>query len=239
MSNLDILTSQNVSVQYEVAGVGNRILAFLIDFALFVVWALVILAVLSSINDDISKSIVYILMYLPVIFYYLIFEIFFNGQSIGKIALKIRVMKLDGTTPSVSAYLLRWAFILVDFMIGFGCLAVILISFTKNSQRLGDIVAGTTVVKLKKRTSLTELVPVQQNTEYVPVFSEVVALNDQDIQLLKKVLYKRMSTYDPELTLKMADYIKQKTGIQTKLSDFDLLHTVLKDYEYYALMQEA
>jgi len=239
MSNLDILTSQNVSVQYEVAGVGNRILAFLIDFALYFVWALVVLSVISFINDDISRSIVYILMYLPVIFYYLIFEIFFNGQSIGKMALKIRVMKLDGTTPSVSSYLLRWVFILVDFMMSLGSLAVILISFTRNSQRLGDIVAGTTVVKLKKRTSLTELVPVQQNMEYVPVYSEVVVLNDQDIQLLKKVLYKRMNTYDPELTLKMADYIKQKTGIQTKLPDFEFLHTVLKDYEYYALMQEA
>lgn len=239
MSNLDILTSQNVSVQYEVAGVGNRILAFLIDFALYFVWALVVLSVISFINDDISRSIVYILMYLPVIFYYLIFEIFFNGQSIGKMALKIRVMKLDGTTPSVSSYLLRWAFILVDFMMSLGSLAVILISFTRNSQRLGDIVAGTTVVKLKKRTSLTELVPVQQNMEYVPVYSEVVVLNDQDIQLLKKVLYKRMNTYDPELTLKMTDYIKQKTGIQTKLPDFEFLHTVLKDYEYYALMQEA
>lgn len=238
MSSFDILTSQNVSVNYDVAGVGNRIAATVIDYFFTGVWVMLI-SILVQVNLQITNPFILVLLYSPVVFYQLLMEIFFNGQSAGKMLMKIRVMKTDGTSPSVTAYLLRWMFRLVDITFSMGSIAVIMIAFTEKAQRLGDLTAGTTVIRLKAKTQLRELVPVKRDDNYVPVYSEVVALNDQDIRLLKKVLFKHTDAWDPQLAQKMAAHVKKVTGISTDLADMQFLKTVLADYEFYALQEKS
>ena len=238
MSNFDILTSQNVSVKYNVAGVGNRIAATAIDYAFVGIWIL-FLSVIVQLYLKVTNPFVLVVLYSPVVFYQLLMEIFFNGQSAGKMMMKIRVMKTDGSAPSVVAYLLRWMFRLIDITFSMGSIAVLLIAFTDKAQRLGDLTAGTTVIRLNSKTKLNELVQVTKDENYLPVYSEVVALNDQDISLLKKVLYKRAETKDPLLAEKMAIHIKKVTGINTELDDSKFLKTVLADYEFYALQDKS
>jgi hypothetical protein len=120
-----------------------------------------------------------------------------------------------------------------------GSIAVTTIAFTKKSQRVGDLAAGTTVIRLKERTSLKELVPVKKDENYQPVFSEVVTLTDQDIQLLKKVLYKQRHRWDVQLGDQMAVHIKKVTGISSDMNDKQLLETVLKDFEFFALQEKS
>jgi uncharacterized RDD family membrane protein YckC len=230
MPDFDILTSQNVSVKYDVAGVGNRIVALAIDFVLYAIW-LLIFTVIQSFMSSTGKIMVMVFYSLPIAFYHPVMEIFFNGQSVGKMMMKIRVMKTDGTTPSVSSYLLRWVFRLIDISFSMGSIAVTTIAFTKKSQRVGDLAAGT--------TSLKELVPVKKDENYQPVFSEVVTLNDQDIQLLKKVLYKQRHRWDVQLGDQMAVHIKKVTGISSDMNDKQLLETVLKDFEFFALQEKS
>lgn len=238
MPNFDILTSQNVSVKYDTAGVGNRIAALAIDYAFFTIW-LLFFTVLVKNGFNSGNIFPFIFFFLPIIVYHPVMEIFFNGQSVGKMMMKIRVMKTDGSTPSVTSYLLRWIFRLVDISISMGSIAITTIAFTQKSQRVGDIAAGTTVIWLKERTTLNELVPVSSDENYQPVFSEVVALSDQEIQLLKKVLYKQSRNWDLQLGANMATHIKKVTGINSELDDMKLLKTVLKDYEYYALQEKS
>jgi uncharacterized RDD family membrane protein YckC len=238
MSNFDILTSQNVSVKYNVAGVGNRIAAAAIDYFLVGIWSLMIATLIID-KIGVANPFVLVLLYSPVIVYQLLMEIFFNGQSAGKMMMKIRVMKTDGSKPSVIAYLLRWMFRLVDITFSMGSVAVVTIAFTEKAQRLGDLAAGTTVIRLSNKTKLGELVQVSKDENYKPSFSEVVALNDQDISLLKKVLYKSSGTKDPWLTDKMAAHIKKVTGINSDMEDIRFLKTILADYEFYALQDKS
>lgn len=238
MSNFDILTSQNVSVKYDVAGVGNRIAASAIDYIFIGIWALLISTIVQT-NFYVTNPFALFLLYSPIIFYQLLMEIFFNGQSAGKMMMKIRVMKTDGSSPSIVAYLLRWMFRLVDITFSMGSLAVVMIAFTEKAQRLGDLTAGTTVIRLKAKTKLGELVPVSKDVNYQPVYSEVIALNDQDISLLKKVLYKRTESFDPLLADKMATHIRKVTGINTDMNDLQFLKTILADYEFYALQEKS
>ncbi len=238
MSDFDILTSQNVSLKYDTAGVGNRIAASAIDYVFFIIWVL-ILTILFENGFTPRNIFPFILFALPVVIYHPVMEIFFNGQSVGKMMMKIRVMKTDGSTPSVTSYLLRWIFRLVDITISGGSVAVTSVAFTNKSQRLGDLAAGTTVIRLKERTKLQELVPVSGNENYAPVFSEVVALSDLDVQLVKKVLHKRSSAWDPQLTANMTSHVKKVTGITTDMADLLFLKTVLSDYEYYALQEKS
>ena len=238
MSNFDILTSQNVSVKYNVAGVGNRIAASAIDYAFVGIW-IFFLSVVVQLNFKVTNPFVLMVMYSPVVFYQLVMEIFFNGQSAGKMMMKIRVMKIDGSAPSVVAYLLRWMFRLIDITFSMGSIAVIMIAFTDKAQRLGDLAAGTTVIRLNSKTKLDELVQVTKNENYQPVFSEVVALTDQDISLVKKVLYKSAETKDFLLADKMAMHIKKVTGINSEMDELKFLRTILADYEYYALQDKS
>ncbi len=238
MTNFDILTSQNVSINYNVAGVGNRIAATTIDYILIGIWALFI-SIIVQLNLKITNQYILALLYSPVVFYQLLMEIFFNGQSAGKMMIKIRVMKTDGSAPSVISYLLRWMFRLVDITFSMGSIAIIMIAFTKKAQRLGDLTAGTTVIRLKTKTKLGELVPVAKDVNYQPVYSEVVALNDQDISLVKKVLFKQTGTFNPLLAEKMAIHIRKVTGITTEMNDLQFLKTILADYEFYALQDKS
>jgi len=236
MPNFDIQTSQNVNVEYILAGLGNRIAAAAIDYSLLFAW-MILTTFIAGFSSEALGPLVF-LLYLPAIIYNLLMEVLLNGQSLGKIAMKIRVMKIDGSSPSLTSYLLRWIFRLVDIAISFGSIAVILIAFTDKAQRLGDLAAGTTVISVKPKTKLQELIPISTNEEYQPVFDEVTILSDRDINLIKKVLFKYKSTRDLNLLRKMALHVKNKSGITTDMTDIKFLVTVLRDYEYRAIHEK-
>ena len=236
MSDFDILTSQNVFVKYNVAGVGNRIAATIIDYLFIGVWIMLIAVVIQF--THIINPYILVIFYSPVVLYHLLMEIFFNGQSIGKMMMKIRVMKTDGSSPSVVAYLLRWMFRLIDITVSAGSIAIITIAFTDKAQRIGDLAAGTTVIRLGAGTKLHELVPVAKADNYVPIFTEVVSLNDQDVSLLKKVLFKNTKSLDPQLAENMAAHVKNITGISSEMENLQFLKTVLADFEFFALQEK-
>ena len=106
------ITNQNIELQLVPAGVGDRILAFVIDviilgsYGFFLVW-------LGSFTD---RGIV-IFFAVPAFFYSLLFEIFADGQSPGKKARNIRVVKINGGSPTFINYLLRWIMRPVDFLL--------------------------------------------------------------------------------------------------------------------------
>ena len=87
-----------------------------------------------------------IAIYLPAIFYHFLMELFNHGQSVGKMVMRIRVVKKDGTTPGIGDFFMRWLLQLVD--LGFSGVGALVILISKNSQRLGDLAAGTMVIQL-------------------------------------------------------------------------------------------
>src|ERR1700743_3830347 len=119
MQTIRITTSQNIDIDYEVAGLGERILARLIDLAIFVL-ILILGSFIGSLTNlflDPGVGLIIILtIYITLfVFYDLLFEVFMNGQSIGKRIMKIKVISLDGGQPRFGQYLLRWLFRIVDF----------------------------------------------------------------------------------------------------------------------------
>src|SRR5690606_6486216 len=121
----------------------------------------------------------------PPFFYHLLCEIFMNGQSIGKRQMKIRVVKLDGSSPGIGSYLLRWILRPIDISLFSGGIAILSIAITRHNQRLGDLAAGTTVVKTDVRQDFP-VFAVEEN--YTPSFPEVVSLSDADIEVIQRVL---------------------------------------------------
>ncbi|MGI4805711.1 MAG: RDD family protein [Janthinobacterium lividum] len=242
MQTIKITTSQNIDIDYEVAGLGERIVARIIDFGIFIL-ILIALAVVSATtgHQAMKQTLVgYIVLGLYItwatclIFYDLICEVFFNGQSVGKRIMKIKVISLDGARPSFGQYLMRWLFRIVDFLVTFQLAGLISVIITKNKQRLGDLAAGTTLVTTKPRTDASVLAFAPIQSDYVPVFQEVNQLSDRDVVLIHEVIHSQ----NPVLVHQMATQIKTHISVVSSLDDLRFLETVVKDYNFLMAKME-
>ena len=235
MANTTIITGQYVQINQTSASVGERIIARLIDMVIIILYLFATISFFNKVPSLVLYQVSYLLfIILPAVCYSLLFEVFNHGQSIGKMIMNIRVVMADGSSPTFGAYLLRWLLYLIDFTIT-GGLGLIFILMTKKSQRIGDLAAGTMVIKLndyrKINVSLDEYSHLEAN--YHPVFPQAGDLSLEQINVIEKALSvngKERYNYISQLSGK----IKELLGINTQLSDEKFLETLVKDYQYYA-----
>ncbi len=151
MDNFQIETAQNIGIQQKVAPIGDRVLAFLLDMLILIVYTIISTISLASLNVGKGETyMIYVVIGLPIFLYYLLWETFYNGQTPGKHVMKIRVVQLDGSRPKFSQYLIRWLLRLIDITLGSGSIAVVTILMNGKGQRIGDLAAKTTVISEKK-----------------------------------------------------------------------------------------
>lgn len=241
MARINLETTQNVMLEFDLAGSGDRILAGLLDLLFEVAYAFVcylfffeIFNVKNIITSDTGLLIFLILLYVPIGFYDLLFEIFMNGQSPGKKIMKIKVIKLDGSQPNIGDYVLRWLFRIIDSLPFTYIIAIITISVSKKEQRLGDIVANTTVVKIKKRASLEDTILQVVELHYKPVFADVLRFSDKDINTIKEALEIYKKNNNSKHIDKLAKKVKEILDIENNtMSSARTLQTLIKDFNYY------
>ncbi|MFA7327248.1 MAG: RDD family protein [Candidatus Kapaibacterium sp.] len=230
---LNIETTQNIDIQYKIAGVGDRILAHIIDFVLLFAYLLFGGAVVV---DYFQYTPILILYFIPLFFYHFLCELFLGGQSIGKKARKIKVIKVDGTRPSVIDYFSRWLLGLVEITMTGGVVALITILVSSKSQRIGDMVGKTSVVKLEKELKLEDTIYVATDVNYIPVFPQARYLTDKDANIIRELLAKNNGdqlTYQLiDATNKLKNIFLKKLSIKSDLSPVEFLSTLLTDYNH-------
>lgn len=231
MQKVGIQTTQNVLIDYEVAGLGDRIGAYLLDSLLTGSYYIVLFLINSEVSE--MPTWLNILLILPPFLYHLLCELFLNGQSLGKRQLNLKVVRLDGTQPGIGSYLLRWLLRPIDIWF-YGSVAIITILINGKGQRLGDLAAGTTVVKYRNQHHGFEqqLYKPMQEEEYELQFPQVTRLNEQDIALIRETLRNYRLTGNTQPVQVMAEKAQELLGIQTQLAPLKLLHTLVKDYEH-------
>jgi uncharacterized RDD family membrane protein YckC len=237
MNTITITTPQNTEIEYELGSLGDRIIGALIDWLIIIAYVIVIMAVFvfgRSGGFSGSYQVVLVLFALPPVFYDLACELFLNGQSMGKKVMGIKVISLSGEQPSFSQYLNRWIFRLVDFTISSNMVGLIMVAATEKKQRLGDLIAGTVLVKTKLQTALTDTWYEPTTAENYKVhYPEVIDLKDNDIQLIKEVISSVRRTGNTMLGLQAQQKIEQVLHIQSRHSDpMMFLQTVLTDYNH-------
>ena len=238
MATIRVHTAQNVTLEYEVASVGERVVANILDNVVCIAWVIawVLLFEKMGLEDDVRNVLLFLVVGVPYVFYNLGSELFFNGQSIGKKARHIKVMRLDGTAPQLGDYLLRWLLRAVDTglpLVG-GLVAIITIVANGRGQRLGDLAAGTTVVSVRPQHA-TPLAPtLGELADYQVTFQQVSRLADHDVALVRQLLSQARARRNHELLNELANKVKALTGIQTDLRDGPFLETVLRDHAYLA-----
>ena len=237
MSQIQIQTTQNVALSFTPASVGDRIIAHFIDWVIFIAWFLIFALVASGVGNSLFDSRIgmvffFLFMLLPVMLYDLLFEVFMNGQTLGKRAMDIRVLALDGTPPTLGAYIMRWMFRLVDTGIFGSVVALIVAAVNGKGQRLGDIAAGTAVVKLKQTVSLEQLKQEETQDDYVPMFLEASLLSDRDVVTIRAVLKKGRDENNNLLMWEATQKVKEVISVQTDMDNMKFLQQVLQDHTY-------
>jgi len=238
MADSNILTGQYVRIEQTAASVGDRIVAQLIDWlVLFAYEFLVFWLIDTFVTSEkwlVIVLIVFVLM--PLLFYTLACEVLNHGQSIGKMVMKTRVVKVDGSTPTLGSFLLRWLVFLVDGPMT-SYMGLIPIALTKNHQRLGDLAAGTMVIKLqnykKIQVSLDEYDYMQKN--YTPRYPQASDLSLEQIEIIRRTLATNWNDNNLHV-MQLSAKVQEKLGIRrAELTDEAFLSRVVRDYQYYAL----
>ncbi len=243
MSELSITTTQNVNINFNSASVGDRVLAYLIDFVIFIAYYTIVyylildLTGLGEYLDNLDRwSIIAIqgLISLPVLFYALWQETFFEGQTVGKKVMKIKVIKIDGYQASFSDYVIRWMFRIIEVTPPLSFVGLISMMVSSKTQRLGDIAAGTALISLKNNISIDHTILKEIGTNYVPVYPLVIKLTDNDMRIIKETYESSLKQADFEMIARLQDKIEKVTGIKSISANATaFVDTVINDYNYY------
>jgi len=236
---IDIRTTQNVTISYELAGLRDRILASLLDWLILGV-GMSILSLMLSLSLSSFPDFLYVALVLVNVlvffFYTLIMEVMNNGQSVGKLALRIKVMKLDGQQLTFFDYLLRWAFRIVDIWFTVGTIGSVLLTSTDHGQRLGGLVSNSTVVKLNPQlsVSLADILKINTKDNYKPKHPAIRSFRESDMLLIKQTL-DRHHQYKNEAhghaISELATIVAAKLNIEGDIPNKEqFLKTLIKDY---------
>ncbi|MCH8554577.1 MAG: RDD family protein [Schleiferiaceae bacterium] len=241
MNKIEIQTPQNVTIELNLADGSSRALAFFIDQIFLTI--VLVLSLMTAAAFDVFEGekevlrYVFITILLSIYFFYsLLFEIFLNGRTPGKIMLGLRVRKLTGNAPELLDYLIRWIFRIPDLAASAGLLAFFLVTTSKRKQRLGDLLANTIVINEGKthRTGLQEILKIKDTESTEINFPQVAFLTEDSILTLKDLVlrnkYYTSSKYT-SLINETADTIGQLLGVEVpKHSKENFLRQVVREY---------
>lgn len=239
MNSIEITTAQKVIIQYELASLGNRFVAFFIDMMILFggLIFLNIIALQIFYGDwDNYQYYLYLVMIPYFLFYTLVSEILLDGQTIGKRSMGLKVVKLNGDPAGAFDYVMRWAFRFLDIWFSLGSIAAMLISASPNAQRLGGVLSGTTVIRKNSTRNFTlkDILSISTRADYEPHYPEVVKMSEQDMLFVKKVL-DRLKKYKnkahKEALVKLANRMAEQLEVKVEEKQpQQFLRTLLTDY---------
>lgn len=237
---IEIRTTQNVTIEYELAGLRERALAWILDAAIVVIGYYLVIILIMLITGGMGTwwGVFFgMMLFLSYFLYNILFEIMKRGQSPGKMALGTKVVRLDGKDPEWSDVTLRALLQLVDSIFCLGIVGGLLIKTTAKAQRLGDMAANTTIIKLQSSNyafRLADILSISSLQNYQPVYPQVRNLSERDMIFVKTALT-RLSAYPNQaheaLLEDLVTRLMPLIGLEQRpINRVEFLKTLLKDY---------
>ncbi len=251
MKSIEFESAQNVRVEYELASVGQRAAAALIDFFAFVIYFIITAMVFRLDNfftEDYSSMLFLhlLLVKLPFVFYNPLIEYLTQGQSLGKYILGIRVVTVSGERPGLREVFTRWMFkgdfiwISADiFVLAWFAIPIMGIVFAGTSplnQRVGDVMANVLVIRNKSSVqySLRDVLSIKNQENYTPEYPGAIRFTDEDMLLIKNTIQRVKSNPNKEnkqFAIELADESARLLGLpETPEKRMKFLQTLLQDY---------
>lgn len=183
---IEIQTAQQVVLSYDLASVGARVVASLMD--LFIQFLSLVVLGFTLDNTKVGGW----LAFAVVTLYHFSFETFMNGRSPGKLITGIRVMRTDGAALGFTSCFLRWILRPLDITFSAGSLALFLALGSEKRQRLGDLMAGTAVVNRKytMHYGFSDLLKLHESRKEIEVqWPQLRFIEEKHILLIKNTLH--------------------------------------------------
>jgi uncharacterized RDD family membrane protein YckC len=234
---LNIGTPENVTFGYEVAGIGSRFLAALVDSLIIVALQVVVYTILiyvlfqlapeaagGAAGEMVAGWLVALLLLLSFVLlwgYYIFFEVYWNGQSPGKRWIALRVICSDGSPITLAEAIIRNLIRPIDFLPFAYALGVVVMFVNAQSRRLGDLAAGTLVVRDQTGVTLDSLATKPAQRPYYlagqPAASldlPLERLSQADIQLAEDFLRRRGELHNSqELAQRILDTLYRRMAL--------------------------
>lgn len=250
MAKINFTSAQHVEIEYEIASVLQRIMAYAIDTIILSVYLFIVSMAVQFDNFFTSFGtwlfFMLLLAKLPWILYQPVMEYLTGGQTIGKMALGIRVVRLNGERVGWREVMIRWLlrgdFLWIStsyfiFLIPFwNVFDAFIVALSNRQQRIGDSLAGTIVIKNKSSQyyQLKDVLKIKSNENYSPTYANVVYFTDEDMIYIKNCIQHRKRYKGPEIEAlleKLADETARLLGLQEVPKErLKFLETVLNDY---------
>ena len=232
-----VQTPEYVEIEYELAGIGSRVIAGLVDTIVqFFITALIVIAgiylfhLLSPLGSGNPLDLVAILLIgagglVGFVAYWVVLEMVTNGQSIGKRMAGLRVIRDDGTPINLWDSIIRNVVRIVDLLVPpFYWSAIVSVWVSSRSKRLGDHAAGTVVVKERApempTTTAPPVPPVQYRVAPTAADEELMAhirmLSAQEADAAERFLERRhelAAEVRAQLASRLAGSISSHLGV--------------------------
>ncbi|MBL1279983.1 MAG: RDD family protein [Fluviicola sp.] len=251
MKTIEFESAQNVKVEYELASVGQRVAAAMLDMLMFFIYFIIFGMVVGFsgwFQEDMGSFLFFqlLLMKLPWIFYNPVIEYLTHGQSLGKYILGIRVVTISGERPGLREVFTRWMFkgdfvwisadFLVLFWFGIGLMGIVYAGTSRRTQRIGDVMANTIVIRNKSSInySLRDVLAIKSQDNYTPEYPAAIRFTDEDMLLIKNTIQRVKTQPNPEtkkFAIELADKSAELIGLsETPSKRLKFLQTLLQDY---------
>ena len=243
MRELLIHTPTNVAVNYQLANLGERSIAFVIDLVVVALIGQIFIAtigrlLLTTIGPDgflelfinIFSQIIILLAYFALLGYY------FEGKTLGKRLVGLRTIRIDGLSPTFETFGIRSTMLFLDFLLGFGAVGLLAASSSPLRQRIGDRIAQTAVIRKTSRSlyRLDDILSIKTVDDHEVVYSSANQLGIEQALLLKELIVtweRRPGEQLASLIEDTARRLAKLLGIaQPPPQRLDFIRQVLHDY---------
>lgn len=235
---VDIKTPEFVSIQFQIAGLGSRSAAFIIDQLLLMVVNILSIIILLFVMDGMSSfsffmmentlpiAITVIVLFIVNWGYFFAFEFFSGGRTLGKKLVGIRVIQENGHSITLLSSFIRNFIRMIDSLPTAYFLGIIMIFFHSKHKRLGDIVAGTIVVHERKPKRNKKQTPLEEEIYNRGLSTDDLTIDEWTLKSLGIKEWKLVSTYANrfqhiqlvernQLTEQIAEVLLPKIGLET------------------------
>jgi uncharacterized RDD family membrane protein YckC len=213
---LRVGTSENVGIGYDIAGLGSRMIAQLLDTLIAgVLVGAVTVGIAGAVGSGDASTVALAVLaaagtgILVYIGYFTVSELVSGGRTPGKTAGQLRVLDISGSAPRPAQLLVRNVARIVDVFLGVG---VIVMFCNAHSRRIGDFLAGTVVVRVRPAIALASVVappPVMLRTpDAGPVIDGVDRFGDRELGAIRTFLAR--PGLEPPLRARLAGEISTR-----------------------------
>jgi uncharacterized RDD family membrane protein YckC len=239
--SISVRTPESIAFSYELAGLGSRFLSLAVDMTLQllvlagILWGLFAIGsqaqhgpaqrtvvVSQGAVQSFTVAVIVTILFLVFFGYFILFEGFWNGQTPGKKLLGIRVVRDGGYPIDLGGSFIRNLVRVGEVALAFYAISAIAALLSSENKRLGDMAAGTIVVRDSRSQSLAAIVESANGETH-----RIALLTDEEHALIARFIARRgtmAERYRRNLAYQIADRVRKRVSSDLqRLDDEDLL----------------